>query len=288
MFLLDWLPRTLLYIFLVLSMFSIGLQTTPGEIRSLLASRAHIVQLLLANFVVVPLIGIVMIRTIPFDLATETAFLLLAFTPGGISMLQFTTKFKGEALFAGSSAFIMSLLALFISPVLLELVHPDEITVVIPHGRVIAFIALFMLLPLMTGMLVCHNLEHMAQKLIKPCALIGTTAFIGMMVVTGSLRKEAFQAVGQDALFAIVIFIIISMIAGWYMGGPHKETRPVFATISSMRNIALCALIAVNTFPDEAVLHSLLAFAALMVPMNMVFTLVTLFRFKRADKAKQG
>ncbi len=288
MFLLDWLPRTLLYIFFVLSMFSIGLQTTPAEIRSLLKSRTHIAQLLLANFVVVPLIGLLMVRTIPLNQASATAFLLLAFTPGGISSLQFTTKIKGEALFAGSSAFTMSLLALFISPVLLELLHPEDITVVVPYGRVIAFLALFMLLPLVGGMWVCHSQKHVAEKLIKPCALISTAAFIGMMVLTGGLRKEAFQEVGQTALFSMLIFIIISMIAGWYMGGPARQTRPVFATVTSMRNIALCALIAVNTFPDRAVLHALVAFAALMIPMNMVFTLTTLFRFKKEDKANKA
>ena len=288
MFLLDWFPRTLLYIFFVLSMFSIGLQTTPAEIRSLLTSRALIVQLLLANFVVIPLIGVLMVMTIPFERAAATAFLLLAFTPGGISSLQFTTKIKGEALFAGSSAFIMSLLALFISPVLIELVHPGDITVTLPHGRVIVFLALFMLLPLAAGMWVCNSREHIAEKLIKPCATIGTAAFVGMMVLTGGLRKEAFQAVGQTALFSMLIFIIISMIVGWYMGGPARHTRPVVATVTSMRNIAVCALIAVNTFPDRAVLHALVAFAALMIPMNMVFTLTTLFRFKKEDKADKA
>ena len=84
----------------------------------------------------------------------------------------------------------------------------------------------------------------------------------------------------------MLLFIVLSMAAGWYMGGPTKETRPVLATVTGMRNVALCLLIALKTFPDPAVQTPLVAFSALMVPPSMLYTLYWVIRSKR--KARVG
>jgi len=107
------------------------------------------------------------------------------------------------------------------------------------------------------------------------------------LVLLMGLRKGAMNAVGKEALLYMFIFIIISMAVGWFMGGPAKETRPVLATVTGMRHVVLCLIIALNTFPDPAVQAPLLAFSALMVPPNMLLTVYMVIRSRKAARESQ-
>jgi BASS family bile acid:Na+ symporter len=289
MFLLkmDLLPSILTLLFLITAMLSVGLQITTGDLRSLLRSKGFLLRSLLANFVAVPIVGIVLARTLPFKPEAATALLLLACTPGGISALQFTTRIKGASLFAGSSAFLLTFVAVFLSPALLALVLPGDISVVIPYGRALLFVLVFLLLPLVAGTLVRSRWERPAEKVSKLCAIMSLVLFIVVLVIIMRLRKEAMNAVGNEALLYMFIFIVISMAVGWFMGGPAKETRPVLATVTGMRHVALCLLIALNTFPDPAVQTPLVAFSALMVPPNTLLTAYMVIRSRKAARASQ-
>ena len=289
MFLIEMalLPRILTLLFLITAMLSVGLQTTAGDLRSLLKSKGLLLRSLLANFVAVPIVGIVLVRTLPFKPEAAAALLLLACTPGGISALQFTTRIKGASLFAGSSAFLLTFVAVFLSPALLTLVLPGDISVVIPYGRALLFVVVFLLLPLVAGTLVRSREELLAEKLSKPCAIVSLVLFIVVLVLIMGLRKEAMNAVGKEALLYMLIFIIISMAVGWFMGGPAQETRPVLATVTGMRHVALSILIALNAFPDQAVQAPLLAFSALMVPPSMLLTAYMLIRSRKATRESQ-
>jgi BASS family bile acid:Na+ symporter len=289
MFLLemDLLPRILMLLFLITAMLSVGLQTTAGDLRSLLRSKGLLLRSLLANFVAVPIVGIVLARTLPLKPGAATALLLLACTPGGISALQFTTKIKGASLFAGSNAFLLTFVAVFLSPALLTLVLPGDISVGIPYGRALLWILVFVLLPLVMGTLVRSRVERPAEKLSKLCAIMSVVLFIVVLVLIMGQRKEAMNAVGKEALLYMLLFIVISMAVGWFMGGPAKETRPVLATVTGMRHVVLCLIIALNTFPDPAVQRPLVAFSALMVPPSMLLTAYMIIRSRKAARASQ-
>jgi len=287
MFLMEPLSRILVFAFLITAMLSVGLQITAGDLRSSVRFKGLLLRSLLANFVAVPIVGIVLARTLPLKPEAATALLLLACTPGGISALQFTTKIKGASLFAGSSAFLLSFVAVFLSPALLTLVLPGDISVVMPYVRALLFVVIFLLLPLVAGTLVRSRAERLAQKLSKPCAIMSAVLFIVVLVLIMGLRKQAMNAVGKEALLYMLIFIIISMAVGWFMGGPAEETRRVLATVTGMRHVALSLLIALNTFPDPGVQAPLVAFSALMVPPNTLFAAYTVIRSRKAARDSQ-
>ncbi|MGD0229232.1 MAG: bile acid:sodium symporter [Syntrophorhabdales bacterium] len=283
---MDTLPRVLMFVFVITSMLGIGMQTGTADLRLLLASKRLLLRSLLANFAVVPAIGFVMSRTLPLKPEAVCALLLLACTPGGISALQFTGKIKDASLFAGGSAFMLSFFAVFISPALLELLHPARISVVIRYGPVLFFITLFLLLPLALGMLVRSGANRLAERISKPCALISAITFIMVTLLIMGERKGAMNAVGKEGLLCMLTLIGSSMTVGWFMGGPARETRPVLATVTGMRNVALCLFIALETFPGPAVQTPLVAFSALMVPPNMLLTLYIVIRSRRKGRIK--
>jgi BASS family bile acid:Na+ symporter len=103
--------------------------------------------------------------------------------------------------------------------------------------------------------------------------------------MTLSMTNEAKASIGKWGILGMMVFILFSMFIGWIMGGPQKETRPLLATASSMRFVALGLAIAIRSFPEAGLEFPLVAFASLMIPANMVLTVITMIRAKRAKKA---
>jgi BASS family bile acid:Na+ symporter len=83
----------------------------------------------------------------------------------------------------------------------------------------------------------------------------------------------------------MLILIVGGLIIGWLFGGPSEVTRQVLAVNTSMRNVGLCLVIATRAFSTPDVEVAVLAFAALMVPPNMLFTLYHAVKAKRAQKS---
>lgn len=279
--------------FLVACMLSIGMQVTTADVRAQVARRGLRWRTLLANVVIVPAIGILLAYRFLPDPGTARAFVLLACTPGGISALQFTTKAKGAAAYAGAVACLLSALGVFLSPLILVLFLPtgdpggapiagawkgmlSVLTLPLVLGRAFCFLVLFLGAPLGIGMVVKAKAAALAPKLAKGLGLASVVLFVTMVVLLMAPRKAAMQQVGGQAAGVLLVLVLLSMLVGWLLGGPETGTRQILASATSMRNVALAMAIAA-TFPDaERVLPALIAFSALMVPPNLVLTIVCL------------
>jgi BASS family bile acid:Na+ symporter len=281
MFLLGTRETVLVLVFVVATMLSIGMQTRTADLRTLAASRGFLGRVLLANFVIVPLVGVAIALLIPLQRPVAGAIVLLACTPGGLSAVQFTSQVKGGAAVAGAVLGLLSLLAVFVSPLLLKLVLPGQIQLAIPYGGVLLSFLVILLLPFLAGMALSGKAPGAAAKLARLLGLVALVAFVTFMVVTGKGRKAAAGEIGMAAVGAMLLFIALSMIIGWVLGGRDRESRQILATSTSMRNAALCMAIVERSAPGHAVLVPLIAFSLLMVPTNMLFTVYRKIRSKR-------
>jgi BASS family bile acid:Na+ symporter len=286
MYLMDTLTRTLFYVFLVTSMLGLGMKVRKDEILAVFRTKGWLVRSLVANFIIIPALGVLAARTIPMKPENALALILLACAPGGLSALQFLTKAKDEKTLAhaGATAFLFTFLSIFISPALIAVSLPQRMPIATPYGGAILLLAVFMLLPLVLGTLIHDMAEATSRKLAGPIALIGTLAFVGVIIKTQALSKLAKAEVGKPALAGIIVFILLSMLIGWILGGPRRETRPLLATASSMRNAALGLAIAVRSFPDSGAVTPLVAFVSLMIPANLLLTLLSQMAAKRRAK----
>jgi BASS family bile acid:Na+ symporter len=256
-------------------MLGIGLKVGKDEILSVVKDKSWLVRIFIANFVLIPAVGILAAKTLAVKPENALALIVLACAPGGMSALQFLSKKKeAEALAygAGTTA-LLSFFSIFLTPALIALAIPKGMTLTVPYGKAVLFVSLFMLLPLLLGILVQGTAGSVAGKLAGPVSLIATLAFVGAMVKMLDFTKWAKGEVGTKGLVAIVIFILVSMLIGWVLGGPRKFTRAILATSSSMRNVALALAIAIRSF-DAAVLTPLVAFMAVMVPANLLLMLI--------------
>jgi BASS family bile acid:Na+ symporter len=271
---LDPISKTFLLVFIITSMLAVGMRGSMKDIVAIFNKKKLLTKLFVANFVIIPLIGLVLIKVIPMNPDVEVSFVLLSCAPGGLSAIQFISKVKNELAYAGEVVFLLSMLSIFISPFIIAFFLPKEIDFTIPYFKAFWFLVLFLLLPMMVGLLMHDRYKNITSKLARPTAIIGTLSFITFIVITLEERQTAMQSLSLGTLGLMILFVLLTMVIGWLMGGPKRETRQILASASSMRNSALALLIVTNAFPNMDYEVPVVAFSALMILPNMIFTII--------------
>ena len=85
-------PVVLLNFFVFLVMLSIGLRVSGGELINVLRDRGLFVRTLVANCVLIPGIGFLLVKIFPLTADASIGILLLAAIPGTPIALQFTPQ----------------------------------------------------------------------------------------------------------------------------------------------------------------------------------------------------
>ena len=263
------------YLFVVVYMFSVPLESTQGEIIEHFKDFNLMGRALLANFVIIPILGFIIARF--FDLAPDirTGFLLLAMAPGGLLALQFARVSKGNRVFAVALLLVFCLLAILITPLFVYLFFPREGAGQLPFGWLTMMLILLIVVPLVVGRLLQKIIPEHAPMLGLWLGRLSIVIFIVAALTAGRYKSPAIKLMGANGIAAIVLLILGAWVVGWLMGGPKIRNRKVLAISSSMRNVGVCLPIASNYFAGTEVSVPMLAFSGIMIPINMVFAVVT-------------
>jgi BASS family bile acid:Na+ symporter len=230
---------------------------------------------LLANFVIIPILGVVIARFFDLPPDVRTGFFLLAMAPGGLLALQFARVSKGNRVFAVALLFVFCLLAVLITPALVLLFFHKEGAGTLTFAWLILLLLLLVVMPAIVGRVLQRLIPQHAPKLGLWLGRLSIVIFIIAAVMAGSYKSPAIKSMGTNGIVAIVLLVISAWIVGWLLGGPEVRNRKVLAISSSMRNVGVCLPIASDYFAGTDVSVPMLAFSGIMIPMNMLFALAT-------------
>lgn len=278
---LEPLPRILTYVFLVSAMLSIGLTVSGSEILGIMRDRRLMGRLLLANFFLVPLLGYLLILIFTLSPGTKLALALLALAPGGLRAIQFTDKVKGNLAFAAAAFFVLSLLSIVFTPILVKVLLPLQIGMNLPFLRVILFVLVCLLIPLAVGFIIRGRSEKGAAAMGRVMLIVSNISFVATALATAAMNKEAMRSLGGQDVLALLLLVVLSMVIGWWLGGPERGNRRVLAIATSMRNAGLCLLISMRAFPESGADVTVIAFMGLMVTSNVLVTVYQVIRERR-------
>ncbi len=282
---MDSLSMTLTLIFLITTMAAIGLKVTVSEIIGSFNDRSLMARSLLVNIVIAPLLGLLLVKIFPVGPDAAAGLILLAAAPGGLNAIQFTSKTRDALCYAASILFVLTFLAVVISPFIAAFLLPLHTQLSLPIGKVAVFLFLFVLLPLIAGLAIGRVSRQLAEMLSNPVSLVGTVTFVTVVILMLARRRQAMSAFGKVEIAVMLSFIILMMVIGWFLGGPSHENRRVLATASSMRNAGLCFILATNGFPNSDVLAAVVAFSGLMIFPNLLLTLYSIIKAKKSRGA---
>jgi BASS family bile acid:Na+ symporter len=181
---------------------------------------------------------------------------------------------KTRLAFSALMTFVLSLVSIVLTPLAVEVMPRIVQRSERPVLDLIASILLYIAAPLCTGLLVGQRVPKIAPRLILPLEILATVAFVSLMWETRLARRAALVAVaGHETILAMILLLVLSMLIGWFVGGPDLESRRVLATATGMRSVIVVLYVARYCFPGTNVYMVPIVYLSLMVPTNLLFHL---------------
>lgn len=267
-------PVVLLNFFVFLVMLSIGLRVSGGELINVLRDRGLFVRILVANCVLIPGIGFLLVKIFPLTPDASIGILLLAAIPGTPIALQFTRMAKTRLAFAAVMTFLLSMVSIAITPLAIEVMPLMARRSQRPILNLTMSVLLYLAMPLCIGWWLARKAPKIAPRFVLPIEVLATVVFLFLMWETRLARREALYAIaGKGTILAMFLLLVSSMIIGWFVAGRDAEARRVLATATGMRSVIVVLYIARYCFPGTKIYMVPIVYLSLMVPANLLFHL---------------
>jgi bile acid:Na+ symporter, BASS family len=268
--------KLLAAIMLVALTFGAGLQVNREHLVAMLKNVSLLVWALVANFIVIPALGVLLAKLFRLPPYIATGFLLMAIAPGVPLLLTQVRKRGGSLGFAIELAVVLPLLSIVTVPITAALVLPAGTE--LPIRGFVQTLVLFQLVPIVVGVFAGYRAPQLSQRLARPMELLFFIAAIGLIVVLFPKIVQSVTTVyGSRGMWAMLSLVLLSLGVGWAFGGPARQSRRVLAIGSALRNIGLCALIATTSFREAEVIASVICYFI----VQFVVTTVTGIYFAR-------
>ena len=239
-----------IYLFLVLTMFSMGIALTTRRIAEPLHQRRLVGTAFLVNLLLIPLTAILVVRLLPMDAAVAAGILIVACAPGSTIGPKLAEFSKGNISLAISIMFFLSVLAIFTTPATLTLILPGAIVEQVDFVDVMTTLTIFIMVPMMAGLAINTWAESFADTIRRGAFLLSNLSIVlvGIIFITVQITGEVrfydmFLKVGISALLAVLLIVGASMLLGYFLAGPDRENRQVLATSSANRNLGVSLLV---------------------------------------------
>jgi BASS family bile acid:Na+ symporter len=263
--------------FVVGHLLALGMRLTVREILEPLRRRRLVLLALAANFVLGPPFAYLSARLMSLAIPLERGYmigLMIIGSAAGSPMLP-----KWVKLAKGDLGFGVALMVLLMgtSIVYLPLVLPRLIAGVdVQAWKVAQPLILMIPVPFIVGLLLKSHYPGVAAKLAPPLDRFSSVCLIVVIVVVVALyRQSLISAIGEGAIAACMLFVALSMVAGYLLGGPEVGTRRVFTLGCGQRNIEAVLLIASTSVGDPKVM--VMAVIAALVMFIMLLGTAVVF-----------
>ena len=236
-------------IFVVGSMLSMGLSLTIHMIAEPLRDRRLVLSALLANFIVVPALIIFLSTIMPLDMDVKIGMFILALAAGAPFVPKLTQFAKGNIAVGVGIMTLLMFVTVIVLPTVLPLMIPG---VRVDPWQVAQPLIFLMLIPLGIGLVVKQRYEQLAEHAAGILNRVTTISIIILLFLfLGAYWDRITGTFGTGAVGFSIIFVILSLIIGYYLGGRDPSTRRVFGIATAQRNIAAGILTAATNFADR-------------------------------------
>ncbi len=255
-------------VFVVSSMLSLGLSLTLQQILNPLRNTGFVMRVLLANFVLVPLIAFLLKTVIPLDPSLAIGLILLATAAGAPFLPKLAQVAKGNVPLSVGLMVLLMVVTVFYMPIVIPLLLPG---VQVNPLEIARSLIILMLIPLAIGLFIYARYESMANSLQPHMAQASSTSLLMVFVLMLILNiQSVLGAIGSGAILAALILIGASLGIGYGLGGRSPEVKRVSALGTAQRNVAAAMVVATSNFGDDPkVLTMILVGSLLMLVILM-------------------
>ena len=256
-------------VFIVTSMLGMGFGLTIPQIIAPLRNTRLVLMSLAANFIIVPLLVLLIVRVLPLSEGLKIGLILVGLAAGAPFLPKLVQVAKGDVAFTAGLMVMLMVVTIAYLPLVLPFVLAG---VQVNPWEIAKSLILLMLIPLGIALFIRTKYEEVAKGLIPTMAMATNLSlivlFIGYFVAYFS---EIIGVIGTGGVLGAIFLIGGAVGVGFLLGGPGKNTKKVLALGTGQRNLAAAFAVATSNFQSnpevliEILVVSLLGLVILMI-----------------------
>jgi predicted Na+-dependent transporter len=260
------LSQLFLLVFVIGSMFSLGLSLTMKQIIDPLRNARMVILALIANFVLVPVLAYAVALVFNLDDSLRTGLILLSTAAGAPFLPKLVDVAKGNIAFSVGLMVLLMVVTIIYLPLVLPLLLGD---VQVNPWDIAQSLIIMMLIPLAVGLFIKARYDETAAKIQPTFAMASNLALISLTVLGLVLNFSSMIAlVGTFGILAGIIFILLSLVVGYLLGGSETGDKSVMGLGTAQRNISAALVVAAQNFTSDVITYLLvIAIIGLVVLM---------------------
>ena len=249
-------------LFVVSSMLAMGFSLTVPQIIAPLKNMKLVLLALAVNFIVVPLVAVAIQAVMNLDQDIYTGILLIATAAGAPFLPKLAGIAKGDAAFSVGLMVLLMVVTVAYMPIVLPLLLSG---VTINPWDIAKSLIFLMLLPLGIALVVKARWSDIAEGL-QPMMAQTSSISIMLLLVGGVILSwdSIISLIGTGGLIAIVIFLLVSLVVGYFAGGSDPATRSVMGLGTAQRNLSAALVVAAQNFSSTPTVTVTVVVAAMI------------------------
>jgi predicted Na+-dependent transporter len=233
-------------IFIVTSMLGMGFSLTIPQILTPLKNRKLIIMSLVANFILVPILTLLIVGFIPLSEGLQIGLILVGFAAGAPFLPKLVQVAKGDMAFTAG----LMVLLMVITIVYLPIVLPFVLTgVQVNPWEIAKSLILLMLIPLGIALFIRARYDEIAKGLVPTMTMAANLSlaamFIGYFV---GYFDVTYGVIGTGGILVSILLVVGAVIIGYLLGGKDRDNKKVLALGTGQRNLAAAFAVASSNF----------------------------------------
>jgi len=287
---LNNLGTVAVYVFILTSMFLTGLMVTVADLIAPVHDRRLLTLSLFANFLLVPMIAIVLIILIPMNPQLAAGLLLISIAAGAPSTGKVAQFTGGNVAKAVSLTIIMTIATVVIMPFLVPVILPgaqaDPLYVL---GNLVVLI----LVPILLGILIKSRSETLAARL-RPVMDWTSNISIAVIFLTfgviflSRIREIVSTSSGAIAVVVAILFTLAALGLTYMIGRFDMDARQDLAFGAGFRNATAALVVVFASFSNIQNDVLLMVLMVTIFSIIIVSILVGIIFKKRLDAEKKA
>jgi ACR3 family arsenite transporter len=246
---LSVIVQVSMLVFVVSSMLAMGFSLTVPAIVAPLKNTRLVVLALAVNFVAIPLVAWAIQAVMNLDQDIYTGLLLMATAAGAPFLPKLAQVAKGNSAFSVGLMVLLMVTTVVYMPIVLPLLLSGVDVSAWDIARSLIFL---MLLPLGIALLVKARWPEIADGLQPHMAQASSLSILVLLVGAVILAWDSIiSLIGTGGIIAIMIFLLVSLVLGYFSGGSDPGTRSVMGLGTAQRNLAAAMVVGGQNFSDS-------------------------------------
>ncbi len=248
---IDWL--------FALTMFGIGCLLSAKDFKPILEKPKLILLGTMAQFVIMPLLAFIIIKTLGLAPALAVGLILAAAVPDAMAAGVMSYLAEADVAFSVALTTATTLVSPVVTPALTWALGKEYIP--IDFLSMAKSIMMMVILPLILGLWVQHRFHKITTR-IKPIFPALSTLFIAFICgLVVALNKDALGGVTAIIFVAVISLNILGLLFGYLAGKGFRfnlQQRRTLAINVGMQNAGMGAVLAIKHISCEAAIPNAL------------------------------